>query len=97
MVYNSPAKPSLKPIHMCCRPLRIASRNVIQLDDFPGTLAHFLKRLEMEGKGVEEYEWVMMGIVNLSAVLEYGGASSAFRGVKDGTNVSGGSSVKAMV
>src|SRR5882762_1693077 len=37
----------------------------IQLNNFPGTLAHFLKRLEMEGESVEECEWVMMGIVNL--------------------------------
>ena len=75
----------------------------IQLDDFPGTLARFLERLEMEGEGVEEREWVMMGIVNLGAVLEYGRASSVVRraggfgGVKDGTNVGGGSGVKAMV
>ena len=75
----------------------------IQLDDFPGTLARFLERLGMEGKGIEEREWVMMGIVNLGAVLEYGRASSVVRraggfgGVKDGTNVGGGSGVKVMV
>jgi protein SMG6 len=33
----------------------------IQLDDFTGTLACFLERLEMEGEGVEEREWIMMG------------------------------------
>jgi protein SMG6 len=33
----------------------------IQLDDFTGMLACFLEWLEMEGEGVEEREWVMMG------------------------------------
>src|SRR5882762_11578867 len=42
----------------------------IQLDNFPGTLARFLERLEMEGEGIEEREWVMMGVINLGAVLE---------------------------
>lgn len=42
----------------------------IQLRDFPGTLARFLERLKMEGEGVEEREWIMMGIVDLGAVLE---------------------------
>jgi hypothetical protein len=32
----------------------------IQLDDFTGTLARFLERLEMEGEGVEERKWIMM-------------------------------------
>jgi hypothetical protein len=41
---------------------------------------HFLERLDMEGKGTEEHEWVM-GVVNLgtSVVLEYGRASSVAR------------------
>src|ERR1700676_4025246 len=64
----------------------------IQLDNFTGMFARFLERLEMEGLGVEEREWVMMGIINLGAVLEYGRAScvvrraGGFGGVKDGTN-----------
>jgi protein SMG6 len=44
----------------------------VQLDDFAGTLAHFLGRLEMEGEGIEERKWVMMGVVNLGALLDYG-------------------------
>jgi protein SMG6 len=74
----------------------------IQLDDFTGTLARFLERLEMEGEGVEEREWVMMGITNLGAVLEYGRASSVVRraggfgGVKEGTNL-GSTGVKVVV
>jgi protein SMG6 len=31
----------------------------------------------MEGEGVEEREWVMMGVVNLGAVLEYTGRASS--------------------
>jgi hypothetical protein len=73
----------------------------IQLDDFAGTLARFLERLEMEGEGVEEREWVMMGVVNLGAVLEYGRASSVVRraggfGMKEGTNL-GSTGVKVVV
>jgi len=65
----------------------------IQLDDFISTLAHFSERLEMEGEGIEEHEWVMMGVINLSTVLEYGRTLSIIRrmagfgGVKDGTNL----------
>ena len=51
----------------------------IQLDDFPCTLAHFLERIEMEGEGVEEREWIMMGVINIGAILEYGRASSVVR------------------
>jgi protein SMG6 len=74
----------------------------IQLDDFTGTLARFLERLEMEGEGIEEREWVMMGVINLGAVLEYGRASSVIRrmggfgGVKDGTNL-GSAGVRVVV
>jgi hypothetical protein len=73
----------------------------IQLDDFAGTLAHFLERLKMEGEGVDRHEWVMMGVVNLSAVLKYGHASSVVRrvggfGVKEGTSL-GSAGVKVVV
>ena len=33
----------------------------------------------MEGEGVRERGWVMMGIINLGAVLKYGRASSVVR------------------
>ncbi|KAJ7752078.1 hypothetical protein B0H16DRAFT_1887390 [Mycena metata] len=42
----------------------------IQLDDFQPTLPRFIERLEIEG--AEEREWIMMAIVNICAVLEYG-------------------------
>jgi protein SMG6 len=59
----------------------------IQLDDLIGTLACFLERLEMEGKGVEEHEWIMTSIVR---------RAGGFGGTKEGmhTNSSG---VKVMV
>ena len=42
----------------------------IQLDDFQPTLARFIERLEIEG--AEEREWIMMGIVNIASIMEYG-------------------------
>jgi protein SMG6 len=33
----------------------------------------------MEGKGVEEREWIMTGVINIGAMLEYGRASSVVR------------------
>ncbi|KAJ7694140.1 hypothetical protein B0H17DRAFT_1057941 [Mycena rosella] len=42
----------------------------IQLDDFQPTLARFIERLEIEG--AEEREWIMMAVINVCAVLEYG-------------------------
>ena len=42
----------------------------IQLDDYAATYARFVERLTLEG--AEEREWIMMAIVNLGAVLEYG-------------------------
>ena len=32
------------------------------------------KRLEMEGDSVEQCEWMMMAVINLGAILEYGRA-----------------------
>ncbi len=51
----------------------------IQLDDFVPTLGRFLERVEIEG--AEEREWVMMGVVNVAAVLEYGRPSGLLRRV----------------
>ncbi|KAJ7098134.1 hypothetical protein B0H15DRAFT_824243 [Mycena belliarum] len=42
----------------------------IQLDDFQPTLARFIERLEIQG--AEEREWIMMAVINICAVLEYG-------------------------
>jgi len=51
----------------------------IQLDDFSPTLARFLERIEIEG--AEEREWIMMAVVNISAILEYGRPSGMLRKV----------------
>ncbi|KIY51103.1 hypothetical protein FISHEDRAFT_57210 [Fistulina hepatica ATCC 64428] len=42
----------------------------IQLDDFRPTLSRFIERLEFEG--AEDRGWIMMAIVNIGAMLEYG-------------------------
>ncbi|KII90159.1 hypothetical protein PLICRDRAFT_124089 [Plicaturopsis crispa FD-325 SS-3] len=49
----------------------------IQLDDFHPTLARFLERLAIEG--AEEREWIMMAVVNIGAVLEYGRAGGVLK------------------
>ncbi|OJA21630.1 hypothetical protein AZE42_09745 [Rhizopogon vesiculosus] len=49
----------------------------IQLDDFSATLARFLERIEIEG--AEEREWIMMAVVNIGAVLEYGRPGGVLR------------------
>ena len=59
----------------------------IQLDDFQPTLARFVERLEIEG--VEEREWIMMAVINVTSVLEYGRPNGVLRrlgcfGSKDG-------------
>jgi protein SMG6 len=51
----------------------------IQLDDFQPTLARFVERLEIEG--AEEREWIMMGIINIGAVFEYGRLGGVLRRV----------------
>ncbi|KAG2028409.1 hypothetical protein BDR03DRAFT_1019849, partial [Suillus americanus] len=67
----------------------------IQLDDFTPTLARFLERIEIEG--AEEREWIMMAVVNISAVLEYGRPSGVLRkigGVGARDTGAGGPAVK---
>ncbi|PFH52354.1 hypothetical protein AMATHDRAFT_74154 [Amanita thiersii Skay4041] len=49
----------------------------IQLDDFQPVLARFIERLELDGS--EEREWIMMAIVNIGAVLEYGKPGGVLR------------------
>ena len=51
----------------------------IQLDDFQMTLARFMEHLEIEG--AEEQEWIMMGVINVFAVLDYGKAEGQFHRV----------------
>jgi protein SMG6 len=42
----------------------------IQLDDFQSILARFIERLELDG--AQEREWIMMAVMNIGAVFEYG-------------------------
>jgi protein SMG6 len=63
----------------------------IQLDDFAPTLARFIERLEIEG--AEETQWIMMGIINIGGVLEYGRASGTLKKASGG---GGGSGIKVI-
>lgn len=42
----------------------------IQLDDFQSTLSRLLERLQIEE--VDERDWMMMAVVNIGSILEYG-------------------------
>ncbi|KAG6878101.1 hypothetical protein C0992_008589 [Termitomyces sp. T32_za158] len=46
----------------------------IQLDDFAPTLARFIERLSMED--LDERVWIMMAIINIGAIFEYGRSGS---------------------
>ncbi|EPQ58457.1 hypothetical protein GLOTRDRAFT_72892 [Gloeophyllum trabeum ATCC 11539] len=49
----------------------------IQLDDFGKSLDRFLERLELDG--AEEREWIMMAVVNIGGILEYGRPGGVLR------------------
>ncbi|EED78536.1 predicted protein [Postia placenta Mad-698-R] len=54
----------------------------IQLDDFRRVLERFEEKLYIEeSAAVQERDWIMMAIVNLGAVLEYGRPNAAMRRV----------------
>lgn len=59
----------------------------IQLDDFGPTHARFVERLSLEG--AEEREWIMMALINLGAVLEYGRNDGAIRNATLDAAISG--------
>lgn len=42
----------------------------IELDSFQPTMARLVERLEIEG--AEDREWIMMAVVNIGSILEYG-------------------------
>ena len=51
-----------------------------QLDDFqPTPLAQFIECLEI--KGAEERAWIMMGIINIASIMEYGRPGGMLRKV----------------
>jgi protein SMG6 len=49
------------------------------LAKFQFTLARFIERLEIEG--AEEREWIMMGIINIASIMEYGRPGGVLRKV----------------
>lgn len=51
----------------------------IQLDDFKGVLARFEEKLQIEGDEVEEREWIMMAVINIGGILEYGRSTAILR------------------
>lgn len=59
----------------------------IQLDDFPSVMSRFLERLEedasLDGVSrkacVTQVDWLLMGVVNLSAILQYGAEHGVIR------------------
>lgn len=99
--FSSPLVPPSSADHvlnMSAESSSASEKPVACIDDF-----HSLSiGLETEGKSVKEHEWIMMGVINIGAILEYSRASSVirraggFRGTKEGmhTNSSG---IKVMV
>lgn len=51
----------------------------IQLDDFQPSIARFKERLQLNPAEVTEAEWIMMGVLNICALLEYGRADGVLR------------------
>ncbi|KAF8061488.1 hypothetical protein FPV67DRAFT_1703906 [Lyophyllum atratum] len=63
----------------------------IQLDDFTPTLARFVERLSMED--LDEREWIMMGVINVAAIFEYGRPGSVLGRVGGKEGVGAGATV----
>ncbi|KAG8969236.1 hypothetical protein FRC03_003761 [Tulasnella sp. 419] len=62
----------------------------IQLDDFKPTLARFMERLELDPVSVSESEWIMMAVMNIASVLEYGKADGVIKKLlNQGSSASG--------
>ncbi|EJF65625.1 hypothetical protein DICSQDRAFT_77263 [Dichomitus squalens LYAD-421 SS1] len=54
----------------------------IQLDDFKRVLERFQEKLEIgDGEQVEEREWIMMALINIGSLLEYGRQTAVLRRV----------------
>ncbi|TFK72533.1 hypothetical protein BDN72DRAFT_894698 [Pluteus cervinus] len=59
----------------------------IQLDDFQPTLARLVERLELDG--AEEREWVMMAVINIASILEYGKPTGVIKRVTTARSATG--------
>ena len=64
----------------------------IQLDDFHPTLARFLERLQLDG--AQERDWIMMAVVNIGALFEYGKSDALIRPSPSDAGSSGTTSAK---
>ncbi|CDO74731.1 hypothetical protein BN946_scf184686.g2 [Trametes cinnabarina] len=54
----------------------------IQLDDFKRVLERFREKLQIgDGEQVEEREWIMMALINIGSLLEYGRSTAVLRRV----------------
>ncbi|KAI0670612.1 hypothetical protein C8Q78DRAFT_1170843 [Trametes maxima] len=54
----------------------------IQLDDFKRVLERFQEKLQIgDGEQVEEREWIMMALINIGSLFEYGRPSAVLRRV----------------
>ncbi|KAI8998858.1 hypothetical protein BD414DRAFT_476257 [Trametes punicea] len=54
----------------------------IQLDDFKRVLERFQEKLQIgDGEQVEEREWIMMALINIGSLLEYGRPTAVLRRV----------------
>ncbi|KAJ8482289.1 hypothetical protein ONZ51_g5452 [Trametes cubensis] len=54
----------------------------IQLDDFKRVLERFQEKLQIgDGEQVEEREWIMMALINVGSLLEYGRPTAVLRRV----------------
>ncbi|KAI0085483.1 hypothetical protein BDY19DRAFT_966394 [Irpex rosettiformis] len=53
----------------------------IQLDDFKSVLARFEEKLMLEGGDVQEQDWIMMAVINIGSIFEYGRPSAVLRRV----------------
>ncbi|GBE82472.1 hypothetical protein SCP_0408560 [Sparassis crispa] len=72
----------------------------VQLDDFKGVQERFHEKLQIEGGAVvEEREWIMMAVLNIGSLLEYGRPNAALRrvtGIGGPTGLLVGGRVKLM-
>ncbi|KAI0693720.1 hypothetical protein BC835DRAFT_1406670 [Cytidiella melzeri] len=53
----------------------------IQLDDFKSVLARFEEKLLFEGRDVQERDWIMMAVINIGSIFEYGRPTAVLRRV----------------
>ncbi|KAI9064193.1 hypothetical protein FKP32DRAFT_1603074 [Trametes sanguinea] len=54
----------------------------IQLDDFKRVLERFQEKLQIgDGEQVEEREWIMMALINIGSLFEYGRSTAVLRRV----------------